>query len=78
MHRLTIGGEKQNERCETALESRLEELLLIEHLRLKAGGVEFGELDGVVRGDVLIEDPKGQNRLRGVEEVVHGDESRLE
>ena len=73
-----MGGKEQNTAREEALQRALEELLLVEQVRLEAGVVELGVLERVVHVDVLVEDAEGEHRLGGVEEVVDGDEDGLE
>ena len=73
-----MGGKEQNTAREEALQRALEELLLVEQVRLEAGVVQLRVLERVVHVDVLVEDAEGEHRLGGVEEVVDGDEDGLE
>ena len=72
-----MGGKEKNTAGEEPLKRALEELLLVEEARLEAGVVQLGVLDRVVGVDVLVEDAEGEHRLRGVEQVVDGDEGGL-
>ena len=72
-----MGGKEKNTGGEEPLKRALEELLLVEEGRLEAGVVQLGVLDRVVGVDVPVEDAEGEHRLRGVEQVVDGDEGGL-
>ena len=73
-----MGHEEKDATREEAVNGALEKLLLVEQLRMESGPIELRELERVFRRHVLIEDAQCQHGLRRVEQIVDGDEERLE
>lgn len=70
-------NEKKETTADESLEGTLEEFALVEKCRRKSWCVQFRVFERVGCVDVLIKDPQCQDRLGGVEKVVHGDKHWL-
>ena len=73
----SIGKKEKDAASQEALEGAPEKLLLVEGGRLETWGVEFGELQGGLFINVLVEYAQRQHWLRCVEQVVHSNEHGL-